>query len=93
MATDPSLSTNTMPTTANGTMPATGNGTMDAHVTGLATPPSVMAHPYAMVSIKSHVPFMLEQNSNYSKWAFFFKSHLANSGFACTLMAPLLLNQ
>jgi hypothetical protein len=90
MAIDPSISTSTMPATANGTMPATGNGTMDAHVTGLAKPPSVMAHPYTMVSVKSHVPFMLEQNSNYSKWAFFFKSCVANSGFARTLMAPLL---
>jgi hypothetical protein len=93
MATDPSLSTSTMPATANGTMPATGNGTMDAHVAFLATPSPVVAHPYIMVSVKSHVPFMLEQNSNYSKWAFFFKSHVANSGFARTLMAPLLLNR
>jgi hypothetical protein len=71
MATDPSLSTSTMLATTNGTMPATSNGTMDAHVAGLAKPPLVMAHPYTMVSIKSHVPFMLEQNSNYSKWAIF----------------------
>jgi hypothetical protein len=27
-----------------------------------------------MVSVKSHIPFTLELNSNYSKWAFFFKS-------------------
>jgi hypothetical protein len=33
-----------------------------------------MAYPYATVSVKSHVPFMLELNSNYSKWVFFFKS-------------------
>jgi hypothetical protein len=53
-----------MPTTANGTMLATDNDIMDTHVTGLATSPPVVAHPYTMVSVKSHVPFMLEQNSN-----------------------------
>ena len=75
MVTDPSLSTSTMLASANGTIPATGDGTMGAHGAGLAAPPPpIVAHPYATVSVKSHVPFTLELNSNNSKWAFFFKS-------------------
>ncbi|XP_022685425.1 uncharacterized protein LOC111258440 [Setaria italica] len=39
-----------------------------------STPPAVV-HPYATVSIKSHVPMTLAmKNSTYSKWASFFKS-------------------
>jgi hypothetical protein len=37
-------------------------------------PATIVAHPYATVNVKSHVPITLELNSNYSKWAFFFKS-------------------
>jgi hypothetical protein len=38
-------------------------------------PPVVVVHPYATLSVKSHVPITLEiKNSNYSKWAPYFKS-------------------
>jgi hypothetical protein len=38
-------------------------------------PPVVVVHPYATLSVKSHVPITLEiKNSNYSKWASYFKS-------------------
>jgi hypothetical protein len=37
--------------------------------------PVVVVHPYATVSVKFHVPITLEiKNSNYSKWASYFKS-------------------
>jgi hypothetical protein len=45
-----------------------------SNVTG-NQPPEVVIHPYATVSLKSHVPITLEiKNSNYSKWASYFKS-------------------
>jgi hypothetical protein len=80
MATAPSLGTSTAPATGDGSMPvlgastllATGNGTMGAAVAGMAAPLQlIVAHPFATVNIKSHVPITLELNSNYSKWAFF----------------------
>jgi hypothetical protein len=38
-------------------------------------PPVVAIHPYATVSVKSHVPITLEiKKSNYNKWASYFKS-------------------
>jgi hypothetical protein len=36
-------------------------------------PAPIVANSYATVNVKSHVPITLELNSNYSKWAFFFK--------------------
>ena len=45
---------------------------MPAMTTGAAAP--IVAHNYATVNVKSHIPFTLDLQSNYSKWAFFFKS-------------------
>jgi len=39
---------------------------------GAAAP--IVAHHYATVNVKSHIPITLDLHSNYSKWAFFFKS-------------------
>ena len=58
--------------TSAGTLPATGTPTMPAMSAGAATP--IVAHNYATVNVKSHIPFTLDLQSNYSKWAFFFKS-------------------
>jgi len=58
--------------TSAGTLPATGTPTMAAMSTGAAAP--IVAHNYATVNVKSHIPFTLDLQSNYSKWAFFFKS-------------------
>jgi hypothetical protein len=45
-----------------------------SNVTG-NQPLVVVIHPYATVFVKSHVPITLEiKNSNYSKWASYFKS-------------------
>jgi hypothetical protein len=83
MATSPSLGTSTAPVTGDGsmpvlgasTLPATDSGTMGAVGTGLAAPPPlIVAHPFATVNVKAHVPITLELTSNYLKWAFFFKS-------------------
>jgi hypothetical protein len=41
----------------------------------------VVVHPYTTVSVKSHVPITLEmKNSNYSKWASYFKSLCSKFG-------------
>ena len=55
-----------------GTLPATGTPTMPAMSAGAAAP--IVAHHYATVNVKSHIPITLDLQSNYSKWAFFFKS-------------------
>jgi hypothetical protein len=60
-------------------MPAAKNGSMPA--ANDATTPPLIVHPYATVSIKSHVPVTLEmKNSNYTKWASFFKSMCSKFG-------------
>ena len=58
--------------TSAGTLLATGTPTMAAMSTNAAAP--IVAHNYATVNVKSHIPFTLDLQSNYSKWAFFFKS-------------------
>ncbi|XP_066361176.1 uncharacterized protein [Miscanthus floridulus] len=73
MSTMPATVSGSMQATGNGTLPTTGTGTMGALSAELALAP-IVAHSYAMMNIKSHVPITLELNSNYSKWAFFFKS-------------------
>lgn len=59
----------TTPAIANGSMPTTGAST--AAATGGAAPetlPLIVVHPYATVSVKSHVPVTLVlKNSNYTK--------------------------
>jgi hypothetical protein len=40
----------------------------------------IVAHPYATVNVKSHIPITLDLQSNYSKWAFFFKSLCSKFG-------------
>ena len=35
--------------------------------------PPIFIHPVAAVCVKTHVPFTLEMNFNYSKWASYFK--------------------
>ncbi|WVZ90303.1 LOW QUALITY PROTEIN: hypothetical protein U9M48_036613, partial [Paspalum notatum var. saurae] len=43
--------------------------------------PSVVVHPYATISVQSHVPVTLQmKNSNYSKWASYFKSMCGKFG-------------
>ena len=58
--------------TSAGTLPTTGTPTMAAKSTGAAAP--IVAHHYATVNVKSHILITLDLQSNYSKWAFFFKS-------------------
>ena len=83
MSTSPSFGTSTATATGDGSMPvlcastllSTYSSIMGAISAGLATPlPLIMAHPFATVTVKAHVPITLELTSNYSKWAFFFKS-------------------
>ena len=71
-----------MPVLGQGTLPAAGGGTMAASNDGHApAPPPIVVHPYATVPVKSHVPITLElKNSNYSKWASFFKSMCGKFG-------------
>jgi hypothetical protein len=40
----------------------------------------IVAHPYATVNVKSHIPITLDLQSNYSKWVFFFKSLCSKFG-------------
>jgi hypothetical protein len=43
--------------------------------------PSVLVHPYAIMTVRSHVPIILHmKNSNYSMWASFFKSMCGKFG-------------
>ena len=75
-----------IPAAANGSMPAAGNGSMpaasDVNVHDVVPPaPPLIVHPYATVSVKAHVPVTLEmKNSNYTKWASFFKSVCSKFG-------------
>ena len=55
--------------TSAGTLPMTGTPTMPAMSAGAAAP--IVAHNYATVNVKSHIPFTLDLQFNYSKWAFF----------------------
>jgi hypothetical protein len=62
-----------MPAVSNGTMAATAAGSMAAVHQAIAQ--HLVVPSYATISAKSHVPIQLEmQSSNYSRWAFFFKS-------------------
>jgi hypothetical protein len=69
----PALGASTMPAVSNGTMAANAAGSMAAVQQALAQ--HLVVPSYATISVKSHVPIQLEmQSSNYSRWAFFFKS-------------------
>ncbi|XP_039833289.1 uncharacterized protein LOC120694183 [Panicum virgatum] len=75
-------SSDSMLALGQGTLPAARGGTVAASNDGHApAPPSIVVHPYATVSVKSHVPITLElKNSIYSKWASFFKSMCGKFG-------------
>jgi hypothetical protein len=62
-----------MPAVSNGTMAATAAGSMAA--VHQAITQHLVVPSYTTISVKSHVSIQLEmQSSNYSRWAFFFKS-------------------
>jgi hypothetical protein len=62
-----------MPAVSNGTMAATAAGSMAAVHQAIAQ--HLVVPSYTTILVKSHVLIQLEmQSSNYSRWAFFFKS-------------------
>jgi len=68
-----------MSATAAGTAAAAAAATAPVAPADAAAP--VVLHPFATVSVKSHVPVVLEmKNPNYSKWASFFKSMCGKFG-------------
>lgn len=81
----PAIGANTTPATGVGTElvfgsgspPGASDGTAQGGGGGFILYPAAPAvvHPYATISIKSHIPMTLTmKTSSYSKWASFFKS-------------------